>query len=86
MMPTFQPPRRAVRLLEWALPEDAREHVTGDLQELYQRQFMAHGEARAHRWYWGRRCRSRRTSRGNDCARRGLPHARDRRGPATDPR
>ena len=52
MIPTFQPPRRAMQLLDWALPDDAREHITGDLEELYRRQFIAHGEAHARRWYW----------------------------------
>ena len=52
MMPTFQPPRRALRLLDWALPDDVRDHITGDLQEMYQRQFIARGEGHARHWYW----------------------------------
>ncbi|HUO52443.1 MAG TPA: ADOP family duplicated permease [Gemmatimonadaceae bacterium] len=48
-----RPPERAVRLLTWALPDDLRDAILGDLEE----SFAAHTEAtldlpRARRWYW----------------------------------
>lgn len=47
-----EPPRLARRLLARALPDDVREHVEGDLLEMYARQCARHGATRARRWYW----------------------------------
>ena len=48
----IQPPRLARRLLARALPDDAREHIEGDLLELYGERCARDGRARARRWYW----------------------------------
>ena len=46
------PPRLARGLLARALPDDAREHIDGDLLEVYDRRCTRHGVARASLWYW----------------------------------
>ncbi len=46
------PPRVARWLLEYALPTDVRESVTGDLDEVFQRDCRRHGLASARRRYW----------------------------------
>jgi hypothetical protein len=46
-----EPPRLARRLIEWALLEDQRDDIVGDLHEVYQRRWRARGplDARASR-------------------------------------
>jgi hypothetical protein len=39
-------------ILERALPDDVREDVMGDLEELFHRRRACGGAARARRWYW----------------------------------
>ena len=46
-----EPPRLARRLLEWALPDDHIEEVSGDLDEVYQRRHRERGPTRARAWY-----------------------------------
>ena len=46
------PPRLARRLLLRALPADVRDHVEGDLLEVYARRCARDGASRARRWYW----------------------------------
>ena len=46
-----EPPRLARRLVEWALPQDLRESIVGDLDELFQARHREHGAARANVWY-----------------------------------
>ena len=53
MSETGRPPRLARRLIRWALPEDRRDDITGDLDELFQGRSLRRGRARAHLWYWG---------------------------------
>jgi putative ABC transport system permease protein len=48
---TFRPPRLARWLLERVLPDDVREHVSGDLEEMFARRAAA-GRLRAIAWYW----------------------------------
>lgn len=47
------PPWAARRLLHLALPADEREHVAGDLLEVFLRYSASKGVARARFWYWG---------------------------------
>ena len=51
-MSRLEPPHLARRLLSRALPDDAREHITGDLLEVYARRCARDGVARARLWYW----------------------------------
>ena len=53
MSGTGRPPRLARRLILWALPEDRRDDITGDLDELFQSRSLRRSLARAHLWYWG---------------------------------
>jgi predicted permease len=46
------PPRLARRLLVRALPADVRDHIEGDLLEVYARRCARDGASRARRWYW----------------------------------
>ena len=46
------PPRLGRGILERALPEDVREEVSGDLQELFDRRCRAGGALSARLWYW----------------------------------
>jgi putative ABC transport system permease protein len=47
------PPRLAVRLLEWRLPEDVAEAISGDLeQEHAERIERGEGRLRADMWFW----------------------------------
>src|SRR5918994_4027875 len=46
------PPCVARWLLEQALPDDVRESVTGDLDEVFQRDCRRHGLPSARRRYW----------------------------------
>jgi putative ABC transport system permease protein len=46
------PPRPARWLLERALPEDAREEIAGDLEEVFVRRVVNDGAGRARLWYW----------------------------------
>lgn len=48
-----EPPLGARRLLEWALPPEDVEPVTGDLREFYAREVRARGRLGAGLWYWG---------------------------------
>jgi putative ABC transport system permease protein len=50
--PHPRPPRFARRLLEAALPEDVREHVLGDLAELFAQRRAVRGALAAWVWYW----------------------------------
>ncbi|MGQ0639708.1 MAG: ABC transporter permease [Gemmatimonadaceae bacterium] len=52
MTPRAEPPRLARRLLARMLPDDARDHIEGDLLELYARRCARDGVARARLWYW----------------------------------
>jgi hypothetical protein len=45
------PPRLAKSLLIAALPDDAREHVLGDLEEVFRRNCETMGARRARAWY-----------------------------------
>lgn len=45
-------PRLARRLLEHALPVDAREDIAGDLEEVFRRRCDSNGVGRARLWYW----------------------------------
>jgi hypothetical protein len=47
-----RPPRLAQWLLEQALPADAREHVLGDLAEVFGERRAARGVLHAWLWYW----------------------------------
>lgn len=51
-MTRVPPPALARRMLAFALPADAREHIINDLDEVYGRICEQDGGARAHRWYW----------------------------------
>ena len=46
------PPALARRLLALALPDDARDHIVNELDEVYARTCEQDGHARARRWYW----------------------------------
>jgi hypothetical protein len=46
------PPPVARGLLQYALPADVRESVTGDLDEVFQRDCRRHGPSGARRRYW----------------------------------
>jgi predicted permease len=46
-----EPPRLARRLVEHALPDDLREDVVGDLDEVFQKRCREHGALRAQVWY-----------------------------------
>ena len=46
------PPRLARRLLMRALPADVRDHIEGDLLEVYAHRCARDGASRARRWYW----------------------------------
>jgi putative ABC transport system permease protein len=52
MTQTPMPPSLARWLLEHALPADVRESVTGDLDEVFQRDCRRHGLPSARRRYW----------------------------------
>ncbi len=52
MTSTSQPPRLARRLLRWALPQDRRADIVGDLDEVFGRRSREQGLGRARRWYW----------------------------------
>ncbi|MEE8147773.1 MAG: permease prefix domain 2-containing transporter, partial [Longimicrobiales bacterium] len=45
-------PRLARRLIRWALPEDRRDDITGDLDEVFRRRCHERGRVRALLWYW----------------------------------
>ena len=47
-----QPPRLARRLLQRALPIDVREHITSELDEVYQYKRSEIGPRHARLWYW----------------------------------
>ena len=47
-----RPPRLAHLMLRHALPEDARDGIIGDLDEVYRRTCAQQGHRRARRWYW----------------------------------
>ena len=47
-----RPPRLAKSLLARALPNDARDHVLGDLEEVFQRKLATDGVRSARTWYW----------------------------------
>ena len=46
------PPDLARRLLALALPDDAREHIVQELDEVYERLCERDGNRQARRWYW----------------------------------
>src|SRR5687767_14189290 len=48
----MQPPGLARRLLQRALPIDAREHITNELDEVFQERCRHSGLALARLWYW----------------------------------
>ncbi|MDQ3071169.1 MAG: ABC transporter permease [Acidobacteriota bacterium] len=50
--PLLQPPRLARRLLTRTLPIDVREHITAELDEVYQRRCAQAGIPGARLWYW----------------------------------
>jgi predicted permease len=47
------PPGFARRLLEFALPADERQSISGDLLEVFRRECAVRGRMRADLWYWG---------------------------------
>jgi hypothetical protein len=49
-MPT--PPRLALRLLAWRVPEPDREYFVGDLLEAFDERVTANGLTSARRWFW----------------------------------
>ena len=51
-----EPPRLARLLLEWALPDDRRDDIMGDLDEVYQRLRRERGSTRAGLWYVRQSC------------------------------
>ncbi|HEX6976592.1 MAG TPA: ABC transporter permease [Vicinamibacterales bacterium] len=52
MTPLPPPPRLARRILAAALPPDARDYITEELHEVYERTGASAGAAGARRWYW----------------------------------
>ena len=50
---TPRPPRLARRLLDIVLPSDARDHVAGDVEELYRRRRREGSALGASLWFWG---------------------------------
>ena len=50
------PPKLAQRMLRHALPEDARDDIIGDLDEVYRRTCAEQGGRRARGWYWREAC------------------------------
>lgn len=48
----MESPRVARWIVARALPRDVREHVSGDLEELFRRRRLADGRLSAHLWYW----------------------------------
>ncbi len=46
------PPGLARRLVRWALPEDQRDDIMGDLDEVFRCRSGERGFARARLWYW----------------------------------
>lgn len=53
MSTSQSPPGLARRLLKRALPLDVREHITNELDEVFQYKSARDGAARARLWYWG---------------------------------
>jgi putative ABC transport system permease protein len=51
-MTTSTPPRLALRLLAWRLPEPDREYFVGDLLEAFHDQVAMIGASNARRWFW----------------------------------
>ena len=49
---TAGPPRLALRLLSWRVPEPDREYLVGDLLEAFHDEQLRHGEAKARAWFW----------------------------------
>jgi putative ABC transport system permease protein len=49
---THLPPRLALRLLTWRVPEPDREYFVGDLVEAFQAHVAKHGLTSARRWFW----------------------------------
>jgi predicted permease len=47
-----RPPLAARWLIRASVPEPNREFVSGDLDELYARRHLTHGDRAARRWYW----------------------------------
>jgi len=47
------PPRLAIRLIEWRLPEEIGEAITGDLTQEHQKRRERHGRLGADLWIWG---------------------------------
>lgn len=52
MSTSARPPTLARRLLEHALPHDAREHITDDLDDLFRQRQLRDGGTAARIWYW----------------------------------
>ena len=46
------PPRLALRLLAWRVPEPDREYLIGDLLEAFVEEQSRSGPAAARRWFW----------------------------------
>ena len=54
MSEQISPPRLAVRLLEWRLPPEIAEAITGDLEDAYkQRRVLGSSRLKANAWFWG---------------------------------
>jgi len=47
-----RPPGLARKLLEWALPEDVRDDILGDLEEVFRERRDGEGEVWDRLWYW----------------------------------
>ncbi len=52
MTGTPRPPRLARWILERALPDDVRDDVSGDVEEMFHRRVAADGTMRSRLWYW----------------------------------
>lgn len=51
-MKTPTPPRLALRLLAWRVPEPDREYFVGDMLEAFHEQVATEGLTSARRWFW----------------------------------
>lgn len=56
MTPTPRPPRIARWILERGLPDDVRDHVSGDVEEMFHRRSASDGALRARLWDWRQVC------------------------------
>ena len=50
---TPRPPRLARKLLRAVLPADVRDHIAGDVEEVFAKRRRERGAVRARAWFWG---------------------------------